>query len=289
MLKQVKQDTQLLYRILCRHGYSSKTYETFKKIIVYFFQKYGRDFPWRNTRDSYRILVSECMLQQTQTQRVLKKYESFIQRFPHFASLACASFQEIMRYWQGLGYNRRALFLHMTAQRIQKEYGGVCPSEETALTSLPGIGRATASAICAFAFNKPSIFVETNIRSVFIHFFFSHKHKVKDSEIVSLVEKTLDTAYPRQWYYGLMDYGALIKKEYPNPSRKSAHHGRQSSFINSNRQIRGMILKILTQQSPLSEDDLYSSLSFEKRRIYESLIQLRHEKLITKQGEFFIL
>lgn len=289
MLNQVKQDTQLLYRMLRQHGYSSKTYETFKKIIVYFFKKYGRDFPWRNTHDPYCILISEFMLQQTQTERVLKKYKLFITRFPDFISLAHASFQDVMRYWQGLGYYRRARFLHETSKNIAKEFGGKCPSDLNILTSFPGIGHATGSALSVFAFNIPLVFIETNIRSVFIHFFFSHKNKVKDSEIASLVEKTLDTAYPRQWYYGLMDYGALIKKEYPNPSRKSAHHARQSSFINSNRQIRGMIVKMLTYQSPLPEKDLYAHLSFEKKRIDESVSQLIKEKLIRRQGKFIHL
>ncbi|HLD26949.1 MAG TPA: A/G-specific adenine glycosylase [Patescibacteria group bacterium] len=276
-------------KIISRHRYSDKTFRAFQTIITGFFKKYGRDFPWRNTHNPYHILVSEFMLQQTQTERVLKKYQLFIVRFPHAASLANASFQDVMRQWQGLGYNRRALFLQKTAQLILKIHDGICPSDVTVLTRLPGIGHATASAICAFAFNKPSVFVETNIRSVFLHFFFSQKNNVKDREILSLVEKTLDKAHPRQWYYGLMDYGAFLKKNCSNPSRKSAHHAKQSPFVNSNRQIRGLILKILTHASPVFEDDLYARLSFERKRVYDSVTQLIKEKLIARQGTYIVI
>lgn len=289
MKKIIKYDTSLFHLILHSHKYSHKTFLAFQTLISCFFKKYGRVFPWRNTYDPYHILVSECMLQQTQVERVSQKYQPFITRFPDFASLAHAPFREVMKYWQGLGYNRRARFLHETSKCIIKKFDGKCPSDIHILTSFPGIGHTTASAISAFAFNKPSVFIETNIRSVFIHFFFSQKKNVKDTEIIPLVEKTLDRKSPRHWYYALMDYGAQLKKEYPNPSQKSAHHVRQSTFVNSNRQIRGMILKILTLTSPFPEDDLYARLFFEKKRIDESVAQLIKEKLITRKGIYIII
>jgi A/G-specific adenine glycosylase len=150
---------------------------------------------------------------------------------------------------------------------------------------LPGIGDATAGAICAFAFNQPVVFIETNIRSVFIHFFFHDTNNVSDSVIEPLVKDTLHTENPRQWYFALMDYGAWLKKTYTNPSRKSRHHHTQTPFLNSNRQIRGMIMQLLTEKQRVTEDFLLSKLPFEKKRICASIEQLVREKLLVqKQG-----
>lgn len=257
----------------------------FQKIIYDHFRHSGRDFPWRATHDPYHILVSEVMLQQTQTDRVVKKYPSFISAFPDFYSLKAASFFDVMRLWQGLGYNRRAFFLHQTASIIVKRHSGICPASVGALQSLPGIGEATASAICAFAFNQPVVFIETNIRSVFIHFFFQDKNSVADAQIAPLVKDTLDVDSPRQWYWALMDYGAWLKKTQGNPNRKSRHHHRQTPFLNSSRHIRGAIIKLLTEKQRVTEDFLLSHLPFEKKRTRVHLAQLAKEKLLVqKQG-----
>lgn len=289
MKEQIEQDTQFFYHILRQYGYSSKTLQIFQHIITGFYQKNRRDFPWRNTDNPYYVLISEFMLQQTQTDRVTQKYQSFIARFPDFSSLAAASLREVMTQWQGLGYNRRAFFLHQTGKAITEKFNALCPGEIDILEQFPGIGKATAGAICAFAYNQPVVFLETNIRSVFIHFFFSTREDVSDTDIIKFVSSTLDKTHPRIWYYGLMDYGAAIKRWYQNPSRKSIQFHKQSPFLNSNRQIRGMIMKLLVERAPLSEQYLYTHLPFARERISHSLTQLIYEKLIMKKNEFIII
>ena len=152
----------------------------FKKIIWEHYRTNGRRFAWRHVADPYKVLVSEVMLQQTQTSRVKVKYPEFIKQFPDFKHLANASTAEVLRAWQGLGYNRRALYLKKLAERVIKDFGGKLPRDPAILKTLPGIGAATAGSVAAFAFNSPTIFIETNIRAVFLHFFFAGKNKVSD-------------------------------------------------------------------------------------------------------------
>ena len=145
----------------------------FQQMVLDYYHQHGRPMAWRDTTDPYKILVSEIMLQQTQVERVLVKYPDFLAAFPDFASLAQAPLADILTVWQGMGYNRRAISLQKCAQRVMNEYDGMLPADVDTLATFPGIGRATASSICAFAFNMPVVFIETNIRRVFIHFFFS--------------------------------------------------------------------------------------------------------------------
>lgn len=251
-----------------------------------YYAAHKRDFPWRNNHSAYSIMVSEIMLQQTQTERVLNKYREFLSKFPSFEVLAQASLKDVLASWQGLGYNRRGLALHTTAQIIASEFHGIVPQDPSILVTFPGIGKATAASICAFAFNMPTIFIETNIRTVFIHEFFINQGEIKDSQLLPLVEATVDNKNPREWYYALMDYGVMLKKTIPNPSRKSAHHARQSKFEGSDRQIRGMIIKILTQQSHASFEELCALIPRESQRITKALQELLHEKLICLQNGF---
>jgi len=257
---------------------------SFQKIIYQHYQKHGRTLPWRKTGDPYHILVSEIMLQQTQVDRVFKKYEQFINEFPDFSALAKAPLRRILKTWQGLGYNRRALSLKRIAQTIVTKYNGALPSSLDGLVKLPGIGNTTASEILTFAFNQPTVFIETNIRSVFIHFFFHTMNDVRDAEILDLVEKTLDGSNPRKWYYALMDYGATLKKAYQNPARRSYHYRPQSPFNGSNRQIRGMILKTLALKRSLTEKELVQKLLMSPERIKSNLITLEQEGFILKKG-----
>ena len=231
------------------------------------YRQQRRTFPWRHTANPYHILVSEFMLQQTQTKRVMGKYEEFIAWFPDLATLASANLQSVLRAWQGLGYNRRAVSLKETAVRVIEEHDGRLPDDLDELMRLPGIGRSTAGAILAFAYGIPVPFIETNIRRVFIHFFFSEREDVKDSEILPLVEQTLDRENPRDWYYALMDYGAMLKTKLPNPNRKSAHYTRQAPFEGSNRQIRGKILKLLLSSGSLHENELIGKLNGDPSRL----------------------
>ena len=144
----------------------------FQKIIYAHYRTHGRILPWRFEKDPYKIFVSEVMLQQTQVSRVRKKYGAFLKQFPDFRALSVASVSAVLRAWQGLGYNRRALYLKRAAERIVHAHGGKIPREIGELEALPGIGPATARSIRAFAFNEPDIFIETNIRSAYLHFFF---------------------------------------------------------------------------------------------------------------------
>ncbi len=222
-----------------------------------------REMPWRETRDAYKILVSEVMLQQTQVGRVVLKYEAFLKKFPTVEKLAKASMGEVLKMWQGLGYNRRALNLKKAAEVICEKFDGEVPRDLEALDSLPGVGAATAGAVAAYAFGSPSVFIETNIRRTFLHFFFNDADckTVDDKEIFPLVEKTLDRKNPRDWYYALMDYGAMLKVTVPNPNKKSLHYTKQSKFIGSNREVRGKILKLLIAKKKIKIADLISGLA----------------------------
>ncbi len=251
----------------------------FRNFIWNFYKKNKRDFPWRNTTNSYHILVSEVMLQQTQTSRVIEKYNEFIKVFPDIQSLAVASQSDVLKLWHGLGYNRRALYLKRTAEIITKESNGKLPDTIEQLVTLPGIGKNTAGAFIAFARNKPVIFIETNIRRVFIHKFFKDAEWVSDKEILALVEKTLPQKDIRNWYYALMDYGVYLSKNLTNPNRKSMHYKQQSQFEGSIRQTRGVILKALLE-GPMDKKILLnaiSSIHFEKaieQLINEGFVQL---------------
>ncbi len=257
---------------------------TFRKTIYDYYRKHARSFPWRTTRNPYHILISEIMLQQTQTERVLQKYERFIDTFPDFPSLAEAPLRKILKMWQGLGYNRRAIALKGIARLTVREFGGELPPSVEVLTTFPGIGPATASAICAFAFNQPAVLIETNIRRVFIHFFFQDERNVKDARIRPLVEQTVDSSNPREWYYALMDYGAMLGRERPNSNRRSAHYKRQSPFEGSDRQIRGMILRALIAKPNVSEREVIRRLDVTAERAKNILTQLQKEGFIERKG-----
>lgn len=260
----------------------------FKKTIWDHYAAQGRLFDWRNVDDPYRVFISEVMLQQTQTQRVAQKYPLFISLFPDFQSLANASLKDVLSAWQGLGYNRRGMYLHRAAQIITNEHNGILPDNPEILMQLPGIGKATASSIVAFAFNKPTIFIETNIRAVFIHFFFEGHDKVDDADLIPLVQATVDHKDPCQWYYALMDYGVMLKKTVINPSRKSKHYHKQSKFEGSDRQIRGAILRALTRSKhPIAKEILYQLIPADHARIDTISAQLIKEKFINYEGFHF--
>jgi A/G-specific adenine glycosylase len=271
------------------NGLTPQAVRAFRTIIYKNYWKNPRILPWRKTRNPYRILVSEIMLQQTQVERVLRKYRLFVKKFPNLLSLAEAPLKDILTVWQGLGYNRRAISLKNIAETIVTNYGGKIPSSQEALIKLPGIGRYTAAAIETFAFNKPTTIIETNIRSVYIYFFFQARKKVKDSEIISLIEKTLDKRNPREWYYALMDYGVILKKTYANLNKKSAHYHRQTPFRGSNRQMRGMILKALVEQPGLSEKELLLQIGFDPEKISNNLKRLEYEGFLRKKGKRYTI
>lgn len=235
----------------------NKEIRKFIEIIWEHYKEHKRELPWRRTTDPYKILISEVMLQQTQVSRILIKYPEFLQKFPNFYSLAAASLTDLLSVWKGIGYNRRALYLKSLAERVVKEYGGVLPDDLKILATFPGIGPATAASIIVYSFNKPVAFIETNIRRIFIHFFFQDREDVHDKEIFPLVEKTIDKKNPREWYWALMDYGTMLAKTVPNSNRKSKHYVIQSKFEGSVRQLRGIILQLLLTYKKMTEEQLY--------------------------------
>jgi A/G-specific adenine glycosylase len=268
---------------------SSQQIHRFQKEVYDNYKRNGRVLPWRKTRDPYKILLSELMLQQTQVARVIEKYKEFLRRFPAIETVARAPLRDVLAVWQGLGYNRRALALKRLATSIVDDYGGRIPSDIDTLKALPGVGAATAAAVCAFAFDKPDVFIETNIRSVFIHHFFHDREGVKDSDILPLVAQTLDAKRPRQWYYALMDYGVALKEQHLNPSRRSAHYTKQSPFEGSLRQVRGMILRALVKDPGITEATLAQEINRDLDRVGQCLQQLCREGFVFKKGKRFFI
>jgi A/G-specific adenine glycosylase len=259
----------------------------FRQMVLSHYEQYGRDMAWRNTTDPYQILVSEIMLQQTQVDRVTTKFPEFLRAFPDFASLATAPLANVLTVWQGLGYNRRAIALQKCAIRVMNEYDGVLPADVDILATFPGIGRATASSIAAFAFNVPVVFIETNIRRVFIHFFFTDTDTVSDAEILPLVEQALYRNNPRVWYWALMDLGSALKKTVPNPNRRSVHYTQQSPFEGSDRKIRGTLLKLLLKYQFLEEEEIIGCVAEDPHRVQRMLGALEEEGFIKRRNNGF--
>ncbi len=253
----------------------------FRRTVLGHYRRHGRDLPWRRTVDPYRILVSEIMLQQTQVSRVLGKYREFLKTFPTIRSLARATTPDLLRTWSGLGYNRRALNLRRAAQIVVERHRGRLPSDEQELEALPGIGPATAGLIRAFAFNLATVIVnETNIETVFIHHFFVGRKAVSRREIEPLARAALDRSNPRRWYWALMDYGTFLKRTHGNASRRSRTYKRQSRFEGSTRQVRGRIVKLLAESSPLTLTELVSRVSADRPAIQSVLSALGREGFI---------
>ena len=229
---------------------AEKDLAAFRSLVLERGRELYRDLPWRRTRDPYEIWISEVMLQQTQTTRVDGRWQRWLERFPTVGALAAAPAADVLDEWQGLGYNRRALALHRAAG-ILAEAGGVLPSDAAKLVALPGVGPATAAGIRAFAFDLHSVYLETNVRAVFLHELFAGEQRVPDGRLVPLVHQTCPADAsdpsddPRTWYYALLDYGAYLKRTIPNPSRRSSGHTRQSRFEGSHRQKRAELLRVL--------------------------------------------
>lgn len=251
------------------------------------YKAHKRALPWRSTRDPYKILVSEIMLQQTQTYRVEPKYKIFIKQFPTVHALAIASKKDLLHAWQGLGYNRRALNLQQAAQIIKDEYRGKIPDAYSELIKLPGIGPYTAGAICAFAFNKPETCIETNIRTAYLHHFFPNTTNVPDKDILPLITQSLDRKNPREWYWALMDYGAHLKATKGNANIRSKHYARQSPFKGSLRATRGALLKLLITR-PLSHSAILKELA-NYQNVDHALQQLTHEGFITRNKKTYAI
>lgn len=241
-------------------AYSMSDIYNFQNIVWGYYLDHKRDLPWRQPEsdgsfDAYKILISEIMLQQTQVNRVIPKFESFIRLFPTSESLAKARLGDVLRAWDGLGYNRRAKYLHNSVKVL---ISGVRPWKYEDLVACPGIGSNTAGAILVYAYNQPAMFIETNIRTVYIHHFFKDQTAVSDKAILQILVQTLSYLAQRkidnlpnyrEFYWALMDYGAHLKTTIGNAARASKLYARQSVFEGSRRQIRGQILRLLGGKS----------------------------------------
>lgn len=246
-----------------------------------------RDMPWREDTRPYYVLVSELMLQQTQVDRVVPKFEAFITRFPDEKMLADASLAEVLGLWSGLGYNRRARFLHEAAKKIQTEFDGVFPDTKTDLLSLPGVGEGTSGAILTYAFNQPVLFVETNVRTVYFHHFFVDGEKVSDTEILSYLAATIDKEHPREFYWSLMDYGAWLKKNKTGRISQSSHYRKQTALKGSVREVRGQIIRLLVGGS-LSRQEIETQLTVDTR-FEKAVTGLIRDGLLIQMGDIFHL
>lgn len=260
-------------------------------------QRY-RDLPWRNIDDAYAVLVSEVMLQQTQVKRVLSHWTRFLSLFPTVDALAAASTSDVLEQWQGLGYNRRALMLKRACEECARTNAGTLPRTAEALQALPGIGPATAAGVMAFAYNKPGVYLETNVRTVFLHELFPARDGVPDRELAPLVQATCPEDDSRAWYYALLDYGAYLKATLPNPSRRSAHYTRQSVFEGSRRQKRAELVRIVLAQPGIAAPALAAQLDAEEQaagrgavdpEVFASIVaDLLHEGFFREQeGKYF--
>jgi A/G-specific adenine glycosylase len=260
----------------------------FQEEVWEYYAKHGRDLPWRvpeidGTYDPYKILVSEIMLQQTQVNRVITKYQSFLAKFPNVSALAQTPLAAVLAEWSGLGYNRRAKFLHEAAKQL------VTSSEPWKLEDLmccKGIGPNTAAAIMTYTYAQPFTFIETNIRTVFIHHFFHDQVGVADKELISVVEQAIDKEHPREWYWALMDYGVHIKATVGNLSRLSKHYAKQTTFVGSKRQVRGKVLRLL-KSGNISMPEMAASIADDRLDVV--LADLVKEGLITETTGTFRL
>jgi len=261
----------------------------FQSIIYSHYEKAGRTFPWRENTDPWGILLSEFMLQQTQTIRVTAYWKRWMEKWPKPENVHMASLEEVLREWSGLGYNRRGKYLKDSAGIITLDYCGKVPATPGELARLPGIGPYTAGAIACFAYNYPAIFIETNIRSVMLHFFFGNREGAKDNEIMPFIEETLDRENPRRWYWALMDYGAALKKIKPNPARHSAHYKRQSSFEGSFRQLRGRLICTLSREGPGKIEDLRKRIDLDTNNedLYRALKALEKESFVAEEDGIY--
>ncbi|HUQ29994.1 MAG TPA: A/G-specific adenine glycosylase [Candidatus Paceibacterota bacterium] len=266
------------------------SYTSFRKTVWAHYKKNGRhDLPWRKTRDPYRILVSEVMLQQTQVERVIPYYKNFLEKFPTPKALATASLAEVLKAWQGLGYNRRAKMLWQAAKEVTKKYRGIFPKTAGELEELPGIGPYTARAVATFAHNDNSIFIETNIRTVITHHFFSRRRRVADTELVEVLTRLLPKGKAREWYAALMDYGSYLKRSGVKLNAKSKHYTKQKQFKGSDREARGAILRELAKGNQ-TQKRLTGLLGDARvNQIKFQLTKLRAEGLIERRGKIFTL
>ena len=207
----------------------------FRKRLLSWFRRHGRDLPWRRTRDPYHIVVSEFMLQQTQVSRVEQYYARFLAEYPTIQDLARATPARVREAWQGLGYYRRAINLQRLAETVVREQGGVMPEGVEDLRRLPGVGRYTAGAVASFAFEQAEPAVDTNVERVIRRAFLSPRSRAKGQRIWSLARTLVPRAGRSAWAFNqaIMELGAVvctarIAKCGECPVRSACRMGRES-------------------------------------------------------------
>ncbi len=246
-----------------------------------------RDLPWRRTRDPYRILVSEVMLQQTQVARVVPYYEAFLDRFPDAATLAAAPSADVLRLWSGLGYNRRALALQRAAAVVAREGW---PDDAAGLLALPGVGPYTAAAVASFAFDEQVAAVDTNVRRVIERL----DRRVRSAaSLARRAAAVLPAGRAGEWNQALMELGATVcAARTPDcsacPAASCRSRGRQprtvagrrapaARFEDTDRFVRGRVVAALVAGSPLPG-------GFEPERLERALVGLAHDGLVVRDG-----
>ncbi len=241
-----------------------------------------RDMPWRqeHSMSAYEILVSEMMLQQTQVSRVIPKFLEFIKLFPNVHALADAKLSEVLLLWNGLGYNRRAKYLHEAAKVLAVEPE---PWMIELLESCKGIGPNTAKAVRVYAYNIADVFVETNVRTVFVHYFFQDTiGQVHDKDILALATEHIDENNPREWYWAVMDEGARLKTQKQSHNHRASSFKKQAAFKGSRRQLRGAIIRHLTS-GPIRASELAHTFQ-EDARYTSVLADLLSEELVVERA-----
>ncbi|MFW9847580.1 MAG: Fe-S cluster assembly protein HesB [Candidatus Thorarchaeota archaeon] len=253
--------------------------KAFQDKIMSWWRTNSRDLPWRNNPSPYNVLVSEVMLQQTQVSRVIPKYNEFLNAFPTLESLANAETRHLLKTWSGLGYNRRALWLREAARDIINR--GSFPENEKELRELKGIGRYTSRSILIFAFNKDIATIDTNIRRVIIASGFATEESTQ-SELEKIADLLLPVGRSSDWHNALMDYGSHVLT---TSSTGIAPLSSQTKFAGSSRQIRGIIIRLLTENSKVTLSEISHEINqcvSENYDIFGILKQLMQEKLIVK-------
>jgi len=268
-------------------NYSSDDVSAFQEKIMKWWNENARNLPWRCDSSPYNVLVSEVMLQQTQVNRVVPKYLEFLRQFPNIEDLASSDMKQLLQVWSGLGYNRRAVWLKDAARQLVDR--GEFPKTVEELSELKGIGPYTSRSILIFAFNKDLAAVDTNIRRVLIASGFADE-EMSSSQLQSVADDLLLKGRSRDWHNALMDYGSLVLT---SSSTSISPQSKQTRFKGSTRQLRGAIIRILTNSETLSLNELISHLSSDNiqcRDVHPVLDQLLAERLVerTDAGRFKI-
>lgn len=264
---------------------STKKNQIFRNKILRFYRLHGRDLPFRRTTDPYKITVAEIMLQQTQVDRVVPKYQTWIKKWPNWKSLSKAANKQLLHMWSGLGYNRRALNLGKLASEVVNRFNGKLPTNPQALQSLPGIGPYTANAILIFAYNKPLATIDTNIRRVILHEF-GLPASTPMNEVQKLAWKLLPKTRSRDWHNALMDYSRLVL---PNQIKHIPALSKQSKFEGSLRQIRGEIIRQLTTKPSVRIDHIARTMKRNEFDVLKAVKTLEKDGMaVKKKNKIFL-